>query len=170
MRVSITLLPLLLLLGAGCKGTTANNNGSQFTDSVQITAFSSGDGTFLVSDTEGKVWKFSLKDHAFIKIPVTSKLLSYNPTTHNLDSAPDPEKVHNGPFHLFSSNDGTFLIERNVGRTWQYDPKSTSFQEIPVTTEIVAWDRDSKGALQETPEKNSSGKPCDRKSDPLCIR
>jgi hypothetical protein len=164
MKIPLALLSLLLLLGTGCERRTANNNSANFT------AFSSGDGTFLVSDTEGKVWKFSSKDDAFIKIPLTSKLLSYNPTTQNLDAAPDPEKIPNGSFHAFSSNDGTFVIERTVGRAWQYDSKSASFQEIPVSTGIVAFDRDGKGNLQETPEKNASGKPCDKKSDPLCIR
>ncbi len=44
--------------------------------SYSITSTSS-DGTFLLETQSGKVWRYSVKDDAFLEVVVTSKILRY---------------------------------------------------------------------------------------------
>ena len=133
-------------------------------------SIASPDGTFLVDGSEGKVWKYIIKDEAFIQIQLASELKSYNPKTGNIDPASDPATILNAAFEGFSSGDGTFVVEKTTGRAWRYQANSEKFLEVPLTTGVVDMTGDGNGKIQEAPEKNASGQPCDKKSDPLCIR
>jgi len=46
---------------------------------------SSNDGTFLLNQNSGKVWRFDSKQGAFLEVPVTSKILVYNEKTGKVE-------------------------------------------------------------------------------------
>jgi len=149
------------------KYPVANGHSESIDD---ISSFSSAEGTFLFGTHSGKAWKFVGTQNAFIRVALMSDLRIYNPNTKTIDAGVDPEKILKPTFQPFASHDGTFLLEGTTERVWRFDPSGELFREIPVTTEITKIDRDSNGDLKEVPEKNASGKPCDKKADPLCIR
>ncbi len=77
---------------------------------------------------------------------------------------------HDGIFSMLSSNEGTFLLDANSGKVWKFSAKDNALLEIPVTSKILTYNpKTGKLEPDQTTEKNSSGKPCDKKTDPLCI-
>jgi hypothetical protein len=74
------------------------------------------------------------------------------------------------PFSMVASTDGTFLVNQSNGKVWRFDAKQGAFLEVPVTSKIETYGRNPKtGQLELQEELNNSGKPCDKKLDPLCI-
>lgn len=78
------------------------------------------------------------------------------------------DKEHSLPFILVASSDGTFLLNQSAGKIWKYDQKQNAFLEVPVTSKILSYNPKT-GKLESEPELNTCGRPCDKKSDPLCI-
>jgi hypothetical protein len=177
MRLIAVLLAIGFIHLTGC-----NSRGSESTPvivaktadapviSPHFAELSSKEGTFLINESNGQVWRYDSNNRVFLKVALTSDLQTYNPKTQAIEKDPDPATIAHGKFDAFSSNDGTFVIERTTGRSWMFDAGSRAFRELPVTNSVVRMERNSKGELEEVPEKNQSGKPCDKKNDPLCIR
>jgi hypothetical protein len=97
MKLVSLAVSVAILSFAGCEkprlqpGSVTNQAASTFT------GFASSDGTFLINQTSGKVWRFSSKDGAFLEVPVTSKMLYYNPATGKLEDSDPASKSGKKP-------------------------------------------------------------------------
>ena len=85
---------------------------------------------------------------------------------------------------MLSSSEGTFLLNTKSGKIWKFSGKDDAFLEIPMTSKGVGSSNTAPTKIDpfaqfggkansnpdQTTQKDSSGKPCDKKTDPLCIR
>ena len=82
MEVLLSGFLLLMQAPVGCISLPNTNTvvGKPFpVNSSFFSMTSSSEGTFLLDQEAGKVWRYNSKDAAFLEIPVTSKILVYDP-------------------------------------------------------------------------------------------
>jgi hypothetical protein len=93
----------LALICIGCEEFQTQQKSQQMAGPANANAHShfemypSSGETFLLDKDTGKVWRYEVKDRAFLEIPVTSKIVRYDANGNRVE--PDPKD----PLGLFDS-------------------------------------------------------------------
>ena len=88
MKAALVCLTAILLGCCGCTPTpakTATTETSKMDNSSPFSLTASSEGTFLLNQGTGKIWKYDQKENAFLEVPVTSKIIKWSELEPNAE-------------------------------------------------------------------------------------